>query len=72
MKSKEEIKERGNEKIPVFYKKSEVAKMLRCSRTEITRMILSGELVYDYKRGATVLFTEKTIHNYLESIKVKI
>jgi hypothetical protein len=57
---------------PVFLKKKEVCAILRCSCMEIDRIILRGELAYDYKRGSTILFKEETIRDYLESIKVKI
>ncbi|MDR1201647.1 MAG: hypothetical protein LBL58_08480 [Tannerellaceae bacterium] len=57
---------------PVLLRKKEVSTILCCSCTELDRIIERGELRYDYKRGATALFKEETIHKYLESIKVKI
>jgi hypothetical protein len=57
---------------PVLLRKKEVSIILNCSYKEIDRIILRGELTYDYKRGATPLFKEETIRDYLESIKVKI
>jgi predicted site-specific integrase-resolvase len=57
---------------PKLLRKKEVSAILHCSYKEIDRIILRGELRYDYKRGSTPLFKEETIHRYLESIKVKI
>ncbi|MDH6304646.1 hypothetical protein M2459_001382 [Parabacteroides sp. PF5-5] len=58
--------------LPVLYTKKEVCRIIKCSRSEIDRIILRGDLAYDYKRGTVALFKEETIINYLESIKVNL
>jgi predicted site-specific integrase-resolvase len=57
---------------PVLLRKKEVTIILHCSYIELERIMERGDLRYDYMRGKTALFKEETIHQYLESIKVRI
>jgi DNA-binding XRE family transcriptional regulator len=57
---------------PKLYTKKDLAGIIRCSRTTIDRHIERGDLRYDYKRGSTILFEEKTVIEYINSLKVKI
>jgi excisionase family DNA binding protein len=58
--------------IPTLYTVREACRILKVSPRTLERMIERGEIAYTHRRGCHILFSERVLDEYIQSLEVTV